>query len=82
MLTGDAVEYYAGVCQQCVHQIHGIVILQGPRPAPSYENNFRMVPDRDVMNVSPLQKTSIAACFYMQRQLVNSLRGFTTLLLT
>jgi hypothetical protein len=74
LLTWDTVECYAGVCQQSITHIHGIVILQGPRTTPWYEHALRTLHPRAFINVSPLQKDSKAAYFYIKKQLINPLR--------
>jgi hypothetical protein len=71
LLTWDVVECYAGICRQRITHIHGIVILQGPRTTPWYEHALRTLHTRDFINVSPLQKNSRAAYFYIKKQLIN-----------
>jgi hypothetical protein len=41
MLTWDVVECYAGACEQRIKDIHGIIILQGPRTTPLHEHALR-----------------------------------------
>jgi len=71
LLTWDVVECYAGICRQTITHIHGIVILQGPRTTPWYEHALRTLHPHNFINVSPLQKNSRAAYFYIKKQLVN-----------
>jgi hypothetical protein len=74
MLTWDTVECVAGVCQQTITHIHGIVILQGARTTPWYQHSLHTLHGNDFIKVSPLQNDSNAALFYIQKQLINPLR--------
>jgi hypothetical protein len=74
LLTWDVMEYYAGVCQQIITHIHGIVILQGPGMTPWHEHALHTLHPNNFINVTPLQQDSRAAWLYIQRQLINPLR--------
>jgi hypothetical protein len=74
VLTRDIVECCAGVCEQRIRHIYGIVLMQGPHTTPSYEHALRSLHSVDFINVIPLQKNSNAAYFYIRRQSTNLLR--------
>jgi hypothetical protein len=74
LLSWYVMECYAGVCQQTIAHIHGIIILQGPRTIPWYERALCTLHPNNFINVASLQWNSRVAWLYIQRQLINPLR--------
>jgi hypothetical protein len=60
--TWNIVECYAGVCEQRIRHIQGIVILQSRRTKPWYKHALRTLHGGDFLNIAPLEKDSMAAC--------------------